>query len=95
MTKRNHDFQNPDFRGIQEALARGAVRGPYFASETGLSLAEIATELIGSSWLKVHDAEVARAAAEKAWDEGHNHCYHVENPNQSSDNPHRAKGITE
>lgn len=35
--------------------------------------------------------EIRRAAAEKAWDEGHNHCFHVEDPAQGRVNPYRKE----
>lgn len=38
-------------------------------------------------WLKEHD----RQTAEAAWDAGHNHCFHVENPKNREKNPHRER----
>ena len=33
--------------------------------------------------------EGLRAIAEKAWDEGHTHCFHVEDPKNAERNPYR------
>lgn len=45
-------------------------------------------------WLARHDAEVERAAAEKAWDEGYGACwtFHTSEGMQgSTENPHRRE----
>lgn len=39
-------------------------------------------------------AEFIRAAKEQAWEEGHNHCFHVENPHNKERNPYTKKEVT-
>lgn len=72
---RTHDYENPDYRGICRALSLGAKNGPYTETMPGgvivLKLSDIATELLGSEWLKDKLEETARAASETAWSVGH------------------------
>ena len=50
-------------------LMKGAAYAPYFDSAGRFLVGRIVEEVIDSKWLAQHDAEVERAAAEKAWDE--------------------------
>ena len=45
---------------------------------------------IENRWLVEHDRQVA----EKAWDAGHRHCFHVENPNNPiKGNPYQSTAL--
>ena len=63
-TPRNPDAYYGHPLGVD--LMKGAAYAPYFDSAGRFLVGRIVEEVIDSKWLAQHDAEVERAAAEKA-----------------------------